>query len=180
MAVEQRENHHGKHPDLNLGRREMNIITGQREIASEEDPQAACHDVPAREGHGRLGTMVNIQQQPAEVGAPKILSGGFSVAGERGLQVRSRAKHFVAGSSNRNDAHLTIIDSLAHRVAQSLENRGIQRVTLLGPVYRNARDPILHRVKHAAHDGVKISLERRTAYENSTFVIFHLSFVIRH
>src|SRR5206468_12493158 len=76
----------------------------------------------------------------------------FGFTAEKSFQVGAGAKHLVTGAGNRDDAHIALIDSPAHRPAHSLEGRKIQRITLLRPVYRNPRNSILDRVKHLAHD----------------------------
>src|SRR5205809_729474 len=163
MAVKQCEDHHREHPHMDFRSGEVYVIAGKTKIAGEEDPHSSGHDVPARQGHGRLRATTDVQEQLPELAPPKSLAFGI---GKRRFQVGACAKDLVSRTRDGNDACRKGIHGVPQALPDSSENCRIQSIPLLGTVDRDACHPVFNRIQNLAH---KLYLRRKISFWRADF-----------
>src|SRR5437867_5679440 len=146
---------------------EVYVIAGKTKIAGEDDAHSSGHDVPARQGHGRLRATIDLQEQLPEVAPPKSLAFGI---GKRRFQVGACAKDLVSRTGDGNDACRPGLHGVPQTLPDSSENCRIQSIPLLGTVDRNAGHPVPDRVQDLAH---KLYLRRKISFWRADFTEIH-------
>ena len=95
---------------MDLRRGKVDVVAGQRQVAGDEETETARHNMSARQRHGWLRTLMEIEQELAEIAAPEV-----TPFRQRGFQIRAGAEDLIALPRQSNDPDVRPLRRLPQR-----------------------------------------------------------------
>lgn len=116
-AEDRRQRHIRKEADVDLGRAELDVVGGEREIAGADEAEPARQRRAVQLRDGRLADLFQLEQE-LRVAPPRLVRGEHSALARAGCraEIGPRAKRFLARTGDGHDPDRCVAVRASQRI----------------------------------------------------------------